>query len=148
MRYLGTFHNIQVPILNKFSTLSNYSPLPYKTVVTESSSKPHDLYHVKKYIEHLFLTNLKAPSLPSLRPLIQKSCGSFHYLNDNLVKTQDFYQLILTDSHSVTITHTKDEHDLNFIMFSKLVSRWPAVKPLVSQRRWSRLSARSVLGMR
>ena len=97
VRHLGTFHDIQVPILNKFNTLSNDSPLPYKTVVTGSSSKPHDLYHVK-YIEHSFLTNLKAPSIPSLQPLIQKSFGSFHYLSDNLVKTQEFYQLIHTDS--------------------------------------------------
>jgi len=70
VRHLGTFHDIQVPILNKFNTLSNDSPLPYKTVVTGSSSKPHDLYHIKKYTEHLFLTNLKAPSLPLLQPLI------------------------------------------------------------------------------
>ena len=95
---------------------------PYKTVVTRSSSKPHDLYHVK-YTEHLFVTNLKAPSLPSLRPLIQKTFGSLHHLSDSLVKSQEFYQLLLTDSQSVTITHTRDEHNSNFIMFSKCIIR-------------------------
>ena len=34
----------------------------------------------------------------------KKFC-SLHYLSDNLVKTQEFYQLILIDSQSVTITH-------------------------------------------
>jgi len=59
VRHSGAFHDIQIPIQNKFSSLLNYPPLPYKNVVTGSSSKPHDLYHVK-YTEHLFPTNLKA----------------------------------------------------------------------------------------
>ena len=122
IRYPATFHEIQVPVQNKFNSLSNYPPLPYEAVVNGSFSKPHDRYHVK-HTEHLFLINLNAPSLPSLRPIIQKSFGNFDYLSDNLVKTQDFYQLILIDSQFVTITHTRDEHNPNFIMFSKCIIR-------------------------
>ena len=34
VRHSGTFHDIQVPVQNKFSSLSNYPPLPYIAVVT------------------------------------------------------------------------------------------------------------------
>jgi len=76
IRHLGIFQDIQVPIQNKFSSLTNYPPFPYKTVVTRTSTKPHDLYHLK-HTEHLFFTNLKSPSRPTLKPLIQRTLKIF-----------------------------------------------------------------------
>ena len=86
IRHPGTFQDIQVLVQNKFDSLTNYPPLPFKTVVIGSSSKPHDLYHIK-HTEHLFLTYLTTLSLPILRPLVQRSFGNFHYRSEYLVKT-------------------------------------------------------------
>ena len=73
----------------------------------------------------------KSPSLPILRPLKQRSFENFHYHSDNLIQTRDYYQLILTDPNSVIITHTKDEHNPNFILFSKCI-----IKSVLTSHNW------------
>ena len=116
MAHLKIFTSL---VQNKFNSLSNYPPLSYKTIVIGSLIKPQGLSYTN-HIEHLFLINLKTPLL-TLRPLIQRSFDNFYYPSDNFVKTGDYYQLIFTNSNSVTITHTKDEHNTNFISFSKCI---------------------------
>jgi len=80
---------MQIPVQNKFHSLLNYPPLPYKNVVIGSSSKPQDLY-LTKHTEHIFLTNYKTPPTLAIWPLIEKSFWDSDYLTD-YVKTREFY---------------------------------------------------------
>jgi len=102
-------YQFQVPVQNQFAPLSQnqFPPLPYKTAVTHpSSSQSADAYLVR-YNEHLLLTSCKPPPPTNIiSNIVQKSFGNHHSATDDLRKLQKFYELILVDTHSVSLTHT------------------------------------------
>jgi len=102
-------YQLQVPVQNKFAPLSQnqFPPLPYKTAVTNpSSSQSADAYLIR-YNEHLLLTSCKPPPPTNIiSNIVQKSFGNHHSATDDLRKLQKFYELILVDTHSVSLTHT------------------------------------------
>jgi len=91
--------------------LANFPPLPYKNAVTNpSSSNPINDY-VIRFIEHLLLTSCKPPSPTNIiSSIVQKTFDTNQFATDDLSKTQKFYELILVDTNSVSITHTFDKY--------------------------------------
>jgi len=104
-------YQLQVPTKNQFLPLANFPPLPYKTVVTNPapSSNPNDAYIVR-HVEHLLLTSCKTlPPTNVIPSIIQKTYGSSHFAIDDLRRTEQFYELILVDTKSAIITHTRSK---------------------------------------
>ena len=95
-------YQLQVPVQNQFTPLTNFPPLPYKSaVITPSASNSPDAYLIR-HIEHLLLTSCKPPLPTNIIPsIVQKTNGIKHYATDDLRKTQKFYELILVDTNSV-----------------------------------------------
>ena len=54
---------------------------------------------------------------------MQKSFGRHHFVTDDLRKSQKFYELILVDSNSVSLTHTMDKYNPQQILYSKCIIR-------------------------
>jgi len=121
-----------VPTRYKFLPLANFPPLPYKTIVTKPPTKPsHDNYFLK-FIEYLFRTSYKiALTNLFIRDLVQRSFGDSHHLSDHPQKTRQFYQIILTDTQFIDITHTTDIENPSYILYSKCV-----IKNVLGFRHW------------
>ena len=124
---------IQIPTQNQFQTLANFPPLPYKTVLSKPATKPTiDIAYVVRHTEHLFLTNYKTmPSPDVIKPLILKAFGKKHFSTDHAQKTQQFYELILVNTHSIDITHTYDKINTGHILFSKCI-----IRQVLSTQKW------------
>lgn len=124
---------IQIPTHNQFHALTNFPPLPYKTVIATPPSKPTlDNSYVVRHTEHLFLTNYKSmPSSEVIKPLVQKAFGSKHFAADHSQKTQQFYEPILVDTKSIEITHTFDKMNQGCILFSKCI-----IRQVLSTEQW------------
>ena len=78
-------YQLQVPIKNQFLPLSNFPPLPYKSVVSLPPPSPgQNNSYVPRYIEHLFLTSYKNIPNTNVTPsIIQKTVGSNHFATDD-----------------------------------------------------------------
>jgi len=122
-----------LPLQNQFQTLSNYPPLPYKTIVSQTPSKSYsDNAYKVRFTEHLCLTTHKTePPFETLKLLVQKIFGNKHYATDHPQKTQQFYELILVDTHSADISHTSDKTNQNHILFSKCI-----IKQILTANQW------------
>jgi len=127
-------YQLQVPVQNQFAPLSQnqFPPLPYKTAVTNpSSSHSADAYLIR-YNEHLLLTSCKPPPLTNIiSNIVQKSFGNHHFATDDLRKFQKFYELILVDTHSVSLTYTFDKYHPNQILYSKCI-----IKSVINAQPW------------
>ena len=123
----------KLPLQNQFQTLADYPPLPYKTVVSRPTAKPTaDNSYTILYTEHLCLTTHKTvPTNEILKPLVQKMFGDMHFSTDHSQKTQQFYELILVDTHSADISHTHDKSNSNHILFSKCI-----IRQVLSAQQW------------
>jgi len=108
-------YQLQIPIQNQFTPLTQtqFPPLSYKTPVTNPSSSNLTSDYMIRFTEHLLLTSCKPP-LPTniISSIIQKTFGPHQFAADDLRKSQKFYELILVDSQSVSITHTFDNTTL------------------------------------
>ena len=124
---------IQLPTQNQFQALTQFPPLPYKTIVSKPATKPTiDNAYVVRHTEHLFLTNYKTmPSPEMIKPLVQKAFGKKHFATDHSQKTQHFYELILVDTHSIDISHTFDKMNPGHILFSKCI-----IRQVLSTQQW------------
>jgi len=72
----------------------------------------------------LLLTSCKPPSPTNIiSSIIQKTFGSHHFVTDDLRKSQKFYELILVDTQSVSITHTFDKYHPAQILYFKCIIR-------------------------
>ena len=117
-------YQLQIPTQNQFTPLTQtqFPPLPYKTVVTNPSpSNPADAY-VIRFTEYLLLTSCKPPPPTNIiSTIVQKTFGTKHFATDDLRKTQKFYELILVDTNSVSLTHTFDKFHPAQILYSKCI---------------------------
>ena len=85
--------------------------MPYKNAVTNPSSSSSTNDYIIRFTEHLFVTSCKPPPPPNIiSSIVQKTFGTNHFATDDLRMTQKFYELILVDTHSVSITHTFDKY--------------------------------------
>jgi len=74
------------------------------------------------FTEHLLLTSCKPPPPTNIiSDIVQKSFGPNHFATDDLRKTQKFYELILVDTNSVSLTHTFDKYHPAQILYSKCI---------------------------
>jgi len=125
-------YQLQIPTQNQFAPLTNFPPLPYKTAVTNHpSSNPTDAYIIR-YTEHLLLTSCKPPPPTNIiSSIVQKKFGPNHFATDDLRRTQKFYELILVDTNSVSITHTFDKYHPAQILYSKCI-----IKSILNAQQW------------
>ena len=79
---------MQLSTYNQFQTLSQFPPLPYKSIIAKPPTKPTiDNAYVVRHIEHLFLTNYKTmPSPDVIKPLAQKAFSKKHFATDHSQK--------------------------------------------------------------
>ena len=127
-------YQLQMPTQNQFTPLSaNFPPLPYKAVVTNPSpSNPVDAY-VIRHTKHLLLNTCKPPPPTNIIPIIvQKTfVSNHHFATDNLRKIQKFYELILVDTNSVSLTHTFDKYHPAQVLYSKCI-----IKSVINAQQW------------
>jgi len=127
-------YQLQILTQSQFTPLSaNFPPLPYKAAVTNPSpSNPADAY-VIRHTEHLLLTSCKPPPPTNIIPsIVQKTFGSnHHFATDDLRKTQKFYELILVDTNSVSLTHTFDKYHPTQVLYSKYI-----IKSIINAQQW------------
>jgi len=100
-------YQLQIPTQNQFTPLTQtqFPPLPYKTTVTNPS--PSANAYVIRFTEHRLLTSCKPPPPTNIiSSIVQKTFGTKYFTTDDLQKGQKFYELILVDTHSVSLTHT------------------------------------------
>ena len=104
-------YQLQVPVQNQFAPLA-FPPLPYKQTVTNPTSSSSTNEYTTRFTEHLLLTSCKPPPPTNIiASIVQKSFGRHHFATDDLRKSQKFYELILVDSSSVSLTHTMDKYN-------------------------------------
>jgi len=118
-------YQLQVPTQNQFTPLqqTQFPPLPYKTAVTNPAASSYNDYTIR-FTEHLILTSCKPPPPTNIiSSIVQKSFGNHQFATDDLRKSQKFYELILVDTQSVSITHTYDKHHSSQILYSKCIFR-------------------------
>jgi len=114
---------LQIPVRKQFTPLT-FPPLPYKTAVTNPSSSGSTNDYVIRFTEHLLLTSCKPPPPPNIiSSIVQKTIGTNHFATDDLRMTEEFHELILVDTHSVSITHTFDKYHPAQILYSKCIIR-------------------------
>lgn len=113
------------PTKNTFEGLSNFPPLPYKTVVANPPLQKivQDSYNTN-YGEDICLTAFE--SVPKndhivIRQILSKIFEVGHFQTDHPLKTQKFYEVILVDTKSVDLTHNRD--NANRITHSKCTIR-------------------------
>jgi len=127
-------YQLQVPTQNQFTPLTqtNFTPLPYKTAITNPSSSNVAGAYIIRHTEHLLLTSCKPPPPNNIiSNIVQKSFGNNHFATDNLRKTQKFYELILVDTNSVSLTHTFDKFYPAQILYSKCI-----IKSVITAQQW------------
>ena len=125
-------YQLQIPTQNQFTPLTNFPPLPYKTAVTNHSSPNPTNAYVIRYTEHLLLTSCKPPPPTNIiSSIVQKTFGPNHFATDDLRRTQKFYELILIDTNSVSITHTFDKYHPAQILYSKCI-----IKSVLNAQQW------------
>jgi len=92
--------------------LSDFPPLPYKTIVSLPPSSPgQNNSYIPRHIEHLFLTSYRSmPNTNVTQSIIQKTFGTEHYATDDFRRTRQFYELILVATKSIVITHAAGSH--------------------------------------
>jgi len=117
------YYQLQVPTKNQFLPLSNFPPLPYKSVVTLPPSSPgQNNSYVPRHIEHLFLMSFKTiPNTNVTASIIQKTFGNKHFVINDPRHSQQFYELILVENKSIMITHTPDKFNLGQFLYLKCV---------------------------
>jgi len=71
------------------------------------------------------------PQTNVISSILQKTFGSNHYATDDPRRTQQFYELILVDTKSVSITHTIDKFNPGQIMYSKCI-----IKNVLNAQQW------------
>jgi len=54
-------YQLQIPVQNQFTPLTNFPPLPYKNAVTNPSLSNSTNDYVIRFTEHLLLTSCKPP---------------------------------------------------------------------------------------
>jgi len=127
-------YQLQIPTQNQFTPLAqtNFPPLPYKTAITNpSSSNTTDAYMIR-FTEHLLLTSCKPPPPTNIiSNIVQKTFGPNHFATDDLRKSQKFYELILVDTNSVSLTHTSDKYHPAQILYSKCI-----IKSVITAQQW------------
>jgi len=98
-------YQLQVPIKNQFQPLSNFLPLPYKTIVSLPPPSPgENNSYVPRHVEHLYLSSFKSiPNTNVTHSIIQKTFGTKHYAADDFRRTKQFYELILVETKSIII---------------------------------------------
>ena len=119
-------YQLQVPTQNQFAPLAKtqFPPLPYKTAVKNPPLSCSTNEYIIHFTEHLLLTSCKPPPPTNIiSSIVQKSFGSHHFATDDLRKAQKFYELILVDSNSVSLTHTMDKYNPQQILYSKCIIR-------------------------
>jgi len=101
-------------------------------VTNPSPSNTTDSY-VIRHTEHLLLTSCKPPpSNNIISSIVQKIFGPNHqFATDDLRKTQKFYELILVDTNSVSLTHTFDKYHPVQILYSKCI-----IKSVLNAQQW------------
>ena len=117
-------YQLQIPTQNQFSPLTtNFPPLPYKAAVTNPSPSNSADSYVIRHTEHLLLTSCKPPPPTNIiSSIVQKIFRpNHHFATDDLRKTQKFYELILVDTNSVSLTHTFDKYHPAQILYSKCI---------------------------
>jgi len=127
-------YQLQVPTKKQFLPLDKFPPLPYKTAVTNPApSNPNDVY-VGRHIEHLLLTSCKTlPTTNIIPSFTQKNFGPHHFATDDLCRSHKFYELILVDTNSVSITHTFDKYHPDQILYSKCI-----IKAVLNAQQWKK----------
>jgi len=116
-------YQLQVPVQNQFTPLA-FPPLPYKQAVTNPTSSSATNEYTIRFTEHLLLTSYKPPPPTNIIfSIVQKSFGRHHFAMDDLSKSQKFYELILVDSGSISLTHTMDKFNPQQILYSKCIIR-------------------------
>jgi len=126
-------YQLQVPTKNQFLPLQNFPPLPYKTAVSNPAPSPNsnDAYIVC-HVEHLLLTSCKTlPQTNVISSILQKTFGSIHYATDEPRRTQQFYELILVDTKSASITHTPNKFNPSQILYSECI-----IKNVLNAQQW------------
>jgi len=127
----GEDYQLQIPVQNQF-TLLTFPPLPYKNAVTNPSSSSSINDYVICFTEHLLLTSCKPPPPTNIiSSIVQKTFGTNHFTTDNLRITQKFYELILVDTHSMSITHTFDKYHPAQILYSKCI-----IRDVINAQQW------------
>jgi len=125
-----THPQYSMPITNQFQTLpsENFLPLTYAQVSikhpsssTQISSLYLSKYFTKPICNHIAYTKYREPqSLLELNKIVKATLlPDCYHIPDSLLKTRQFYELILVDSKSVEIEHIPDKHNPNFIPYSK-----------------------------
>ena len=106
-------YQLTIPTQNQFQPLvqTQFPPLPYKNAITNPSSSNSVEAYMVRHTEHLLLTRCKPPAPTNIiSEIVQKSFGTNQFATDDLRKTQKFYELILVDTNSVSLTHTFDKY--------------------------------------
>jgi len=119
-------YQLQIPVQNQFTPLTQtqFPPLPYKTVITNPNSSSSTNEYTIRFTEHLLLTSCKPPPPNNIiSSIVQKSFGPHQFMAEDLRKSQKFYELILVDSNSVSLTHTMDKYNPQQILYSKCIIR-------------------------
>ena len=127
-------YQLQIPVQNQFTPLAQtqFPPLPYKTVATNSNSSSSTNEYIIRFTEHILLTSCKPPPPNTIIPSItQKTFGPHQFATDDLRKSQKFYELILVDTQSVSITHTFDKHHPKQILYSKCI-----IRDVITAQQW------------
>jgi len=116
-------YQLHVPVQNQFTPLA-FPPLPYKQAVTNPTSASSTNDYTIRFTEHLLLTSCKPPPPTNIiASIVQKSFGRHHFATDDLRKSQKFYELILVDSNSISLTHTLDKYNPHQVLYSKCIIR-------------------------
>ena len=127
-------YQLQVPVQNQFTPLTQiqFPPLPYKTAVTKPSAASSSNEYTIRFTEHLILTSCKPPPPTNIiSSIVQKSFGNHQFATDDLRKSQKYYELILVDSNSVSLTHTMDKYNPHQILYSKCI-----IRNIITSQEW------------
>ena len=127
-------YQLAIPTQNQFTPLTQtqFPPLPYKNAITNPSSSNAPEAYMIRFTEHLLLTSCKPPAPTNIiSEIVQKSFGTNHFATDDLRKTQKFYELILVDTNSVSLTHTFDKYHPAQILHSKCI-----IKSVGTAQQW------------
>ena len=112
-----------------FQALQNFPPLnyaqtvsPQKSTSSTSSSTQSSAYFTKSLCENIFLTRYTQDRNPDFKEINNLASKLFplktHFNADDVLKTQNYYELILVDTKSVELKHNMDSKDSSTISYS------------------------------